>query len=72
MKKVFDARCLRCDSINAIGIVGRFGEGTDPDDVYSLLSPQHELFCFCPKCNKMTLHKLVTAIYECSSDNDNV
>ena len=71
MKKVFDARCLRCDSINAIDAFERLGEADD-SVINNFLYSYKEIYCLCTKCNKDTLHKVVTGIYECSSDNDNV
>ena len=74
MKKVFDARCWRCDSINAIDIAERLRVDPDEDDYNTnrFLYDFKDLWCHCPKCDKWTAHKVVTGVYECSSDNDNV
>jgi len=72
MKRVFDAKCLRCDSLNVIDIAERFGEYTDGSAIDKLLGKENEVYCYCPNCDKWTLHKKVTQIYESSSDNNNL
>ncbi len=78
--KVFEARCERCNDINEIDFIQRFSNDyyapdiiRNNDDCMNYALSQHEsIFSYCPKCNKWTLHKVVTLVYESSSDNDNI
>ena len=63
-KLIFEARCLRCQSLNEIDFNERFGESTT-EIANRWIWDLHEGFLNkCPKCERNTIHCPVDLINE--------
>ena len=61
-KQLFDARCKRCDSINEIDFIERFGEGSPESANDFIFRSKNGFVTICPKCGMETIHEPVKMI----------